>query len=131
VDEQRSLLKHISSSVQSVLLADLTIDEEIIELSQRYTLPQIREFYAFLRMLFINEQGRYLQQVSKSGCPECGGSAVLLTPMNVADSNFYPLDVREKFMAKNIHHYIKSTDYKNYSCFVGEDHVFPIFKHLS
>ena len=75
VDELRSLLKHLPTTVDSVLLADVAIEEEILELARRYTLEEIREFYAFSRLLFINEQGRYLQQVSKLGCPQCGGSA--------------------------------------------------------
>lgn len=51
--------------------------------------------------------------------------------MNIADGNYYPLEIRDKLIAGNIHHYMKSTNYKSYSCFVGESHVFPLFKQLS
>lgn len=65
------------------------------------------------------------------GCQLCGGKAQLLTPINVADRYFYPLSIREELIARNIHHFIKSNAYSHLSCFVGMDHVFPLFQQLS
>lgn len=80
--------------------------------------------------MYINEQGLYLNEVAKKGCMKCG-TAVLKPPYEIADQVLFPLNERDNFMAENIHHYIKSTDLKNYCCFVGLDHVLPIFKRLT
>lgn len=102
------MLKSAKPVTKATFLADISYDEELLQLCQDHTTQELREYFGFLRLLYINAQGEYLLKILKHGCPQCGGTQELPSPVEAADPQCFPLETRHKLMAMGIHQDRKS-----------------------